>query len=62
MTHQDRRLLRHLLAAVAVKMAVLAGLWWCFVDGARMPDDADRMPQRTAAHLAADAVTPGVNR
>lgn len=34
MTHDDRRLVRHLSLAVAVKLAVLAALYWLFVHGA----------------------------
>lgn len=34
MTHDDRRLVRHLSLAVAVKLAVLATLYWLFVHGA----------------------------
>lgn len=52
----DRRLLRHLTAAVLIKLAVLVALWWAFVRDARVPVD----PAAAACHLAAgrEAGTP----
>jgi 4-amino-4-deoxy-L-arabinose transferase-like glycosyltransferase len=49
MTRQDRRLVRHLAIAVALKLAVLAALWWAFVRDERVSVDA----AATAAHLGA---------
>jgi hypothetical protein len=44
-------LLRHLVIAVALKLAVLAGLWWAFVRDERVGIDVER----AAAHLGAPA-------
>lgn len=43
MSPSDRRLLRHLLIAVLVKLVVLAGLWWMFVRDARISVDTERV-------------------
>lgn len=51
MTRDERRLLRHLVIAVLVKLAVLVVLWALFVRGAAVHAGSDR----TAAHLAAPA-------
>lgn len=54
MHRDDSRLLRHLGIAVAVKLAVLAALWWVFVrDG-----EVDAGSERTAAHLLAPMNPP----
>lgn len=42
-------LLRHLVIAVALKLAVLVGLWWAFVRDERVGIDVER----AAAHLGA---------
>lgn len=42
-------LVRHLVIAVALKLAVLAGLWWAFVRDERVVVDVER----AAAHLGA---------
>jgi len=55
MTHDERRLKRHLFIAVAVKLAVLAMLWWVFVRDAQVAADADQ----TAAHIGVTTPTPG---
>ncbi len=36
------RLVRHLAIAVALKLVVLAGLWWAFVRDERVGVDVDR--------------------
>ena len=54
MSPSDRRLLRHLAVAVAVKLALLAVLWWAFVREQRVPVDGEA----AAAHLAT-ATQPG---
>jgi len=56
MNHDERRLTRHLFIAVAVKLAVLALLWWVFVRDAQVPTDADQ----TAAHIGVAIPPPGV--
>ena len=57
MNRADTRLMRHLAIAVAVKLLVLAGLWWAFVHG--RPDAPGS--EQTADHLAAppSLATPG---
>lgn len=42
-------LLRHLVIAIALKLAVLAGIWWVFVRGEQVGIDVER----AAAHLGA---------
>lgn len=56
MTHDERRLMRHLFIAVAVKLALLALLWWAFVRDAPVVTDADQ----TAAHIGVTTPRPGV--
>ncbi len=51
--HADARLLRHLVLAVAVKLAVLVLLWWGFVRDTRVPVDVDT----AARHIGAAAPT-----
>jgi hypothetical protein len=55
MTCDERRLVRHLVIAVTVKLALLAALWWLFVRDARVHVDADQ----TAAQLGAPPSTSG---
>lgn len=42
MTLTDRRLLRHLSIAIAVKLVVLVLLWWFFVRDQHVSVDADQ--------------------
>ncbi len=64
MNRAERQLLRHVMAAVAIKLIALAALWHFFVRGAQVPVDAGR----TAVHLgelglaAAPAPTPGASK
>ncbi|WP_167366696.1 MULTISPECIES: cytochrome oxidase putative small subunit CydP [Cupriavidus] len=58
MTPNDRRLLRHLLLAVAVKIAVLALLWWCFVADQRVAVDARRAADRLGPPPTAQGAQP----
>jgi hypothetical protein len=58
MTPDERRLTRHLVLAVAVKLALLAGLWWAFVGDFRVAVDADT----AAAQLGSTPPTPGAPR
>ncbi|EWS55471.1 MULTISPECIES: cytochrome oxidase putative small subunit CydP [unclassified Methylibium] len=57
MNRDDSRLLRHLTTAVAVKLAVLAVLWWTFV----RDSSVDAGSEQTAAHLVAPT-TPSATR
>ena len=54
MTRDEQRLVRHLVMAVTVKLAVLAALWWWFVREVQVPVDADR----TAAQIGAQGSSP----
>ncbi len=45
MTPPDRRLLRHLVTAVLVKLLVLVALWWTFIRDAQVTVDTDRISQ-----------------
>ena len=56
MVLDERRLIRHLVTAVAVKVVVLALLWWVFVRDAQVPADAEQ----TAVHLGVTAPPSGV--
>lgn len=47
MNLSDRRLLKHLGWAVALKLVVLTALWWAFIREARVPVDSER----AALHL-----------
>lgn len=47
MSPVDRRLLRHLALAVALKLVALAALWWCFGRPTATCGDAD--PARVQA-------------
>jgi len=42
MTPNDRRLLRHLTIAIAIKLVVLVLLWWLFVRDQQVSVDADQ--------------------
>ena len=55
MTPDERRLVRHLVTAVLVKLAVLVGLWWGFVRDQRVEAGA----AQTAAHIGAITPVPG---
>lgn len=55
MHHRDRRLLRHLGLAVAIKLVLLALLWWAFVRDHRVHVD----PGRIEALLGPTMPSPG---
>jgi len=58
MNRGDQRLVRHLAMAVAVKLALLAALWWLFVREASIPLTAEA----TAAHIARPTSPQGGRR
>ncbi|MFT7774077.1 cytochrome oxidase putative small subunit CydP [Roseateles sp.] len=58
MTHDERRLVRHMVWVAVIKLLVLTGLWWGFVRGQRVSPDADA----TAQHLAVPAPDKGGSR
>ena len=55
MTVADSHLKRHLATAVAVKLVLLAVLWWFFVRDVHVAIDTDQ----TAAHVAGTPPGPG---
>ena len=57
MISEDRRLLRHLVIAMGVKIAILALLWWVFVRDHRVPVDAGQAAVRMGV-AAPGAGTP----
>ena len=58
MTHDERRLVRHLATAVVVKLILLTALWWLFVHDARVAVDAEQ----AAAQLGTPVSPPGGTR
>ncbi len=52
--HSDRRLVRHLGALVALKLAALTLLWWLFFRHPPVAPDAAAM----ASHLTASSAFP----
>ncbi|MEO8546559.1 MAG: cytochrome oxidase putative small subunit CydP [Burkholderiaceae bacterium] len=46
MTHDDHRLLRHLVIAVVVKLLILGALWWFFFRDSRVTVDAESSAQQ----------------
>jgi hypothetical protein len=51
-------LLRHLVLAVLLKLAVLMGLWWVFVREQRVPVDTDSTAAQLELQAATTAPTP----
>lgn len=58
MTPADRRLLRHLITAVVIKLVVLTALWWLFIRDARVAVDTDRIGQ----HLGGVVSSQGASK
>ncbi|HEY0843888.1 MAG TPA: hypothetical protein VGE12_00870 [Noviherbaspirillum sp.] len=58
MSPTDRRLLRHLVTAVLVKLLVLTALWWTFVRDARVSVDTERV----AAQVSSAASSEGMQK
>jgi len=52
-------LLRHLAAAVLLKLVVLTALWWVFVRDDRVDVDAERAAAHVGAGAAVAPATPG---
>ncbi len=46
MTPNDKRLLRHLIIAVLIKLVVLTALWWLFIRDARVSVDSERVADK----------------
>ena len=55
MKFDDRRLVRHLAIAVALKLVVLCVLWWAFVRDVRVNTDAEQ----TAEHIGVEMAPQG---
>jgi hypothetical protein len=53
MNHDEQRLLRHLVIAVTVKLALLTALWWLFVRDDRLHVDADQTAAQMGVHTGA---------
>ena len=49
MTRNEQRLWPQLTIAVAVKLALLAALWWCWVRDASVRVDAEQVAAQMAA-------------
>ncbi|MCZ4312195.1 hypothetical protein O4H66_02155 [Comamonadaceae bacterium G21597-S1] len=58
MTHDERRLLRHLVIAVTVKLVVLTALWWVFVRDNHVQVDAEQSAQQLGITPAAPGAQP----
>jgi len=58
MNPSDRRLLRHLMLAIGVKLMLLAALWWWFVRDARVAVDADLTSRRLMDLTSVQHVEP----
>ena len=46
MTISDKRLRRHLLTAVLIKLIVLTVLWWLFIEDSRVSVDPNTISDR----------------
>ncbi len=57
---QDR-LVRHLVIAVALKLAVLTALWWAFVRDERVGVDVDRAAAHLGVSVDANARPPATS-
>ncbi|MEY8876547.1 MAG: cytochrome oxidase putative small subunit CydP [Leptothrix sp. (in: b-proteobacteria)] len=64
MSRDENRLLRHLITAVVIKLAVLTLLWWAFVRDDRPAVDAEQAAQHLGSHEPTRAVgtNPGEPR
>jgi hypothetical protein len=60
MTRDEQRLLRHLVIAVTVKLALLTALWWLFVRDDRVHVDADQTAAQMGAHIGAHMGNPSL--
>ena len=58
MTHDERRLLRHLVFAVVVKLVILIALWWVFVRDQHVQVDAESSAQQLGITPAAPGAQP----
>ena len=59
MTPADRRLLRHLIIAVLIKILVLTALWWMFVRDERIDVDGDGVADRISGAVTSQVSSQG---
>jgi hypothetical protein len=55
----DRRLPRHLAFAIAVKLLLLAGMWWFLVRDLGVDADTEQTAEHLLAPTAANATASG---
>ena len=59
MPPDDRRLLRHLVTAVSVKLLALAMLWWLFFHDPHPTHALEDAAANTSAHILGTPPRPG---
>ena len=52
MNKPDKRLLRHLVIAVLIKLVLLTALWWLFIRDAHVSVDEDAIGARLGAPIS----------
>ncbi len=57
MTPNDKRLLRHLIIAVLIKLVVLTTLWWLFIRDARVSVDSERVADKISGATSSQGAT-----
>jgi hypothetical protein len=57
MTPNDKRLLRHLIIAVLIKLVVLTALWWLFIRDARVSVDSERVADKISGATSSQGAT-----
>lgn len=57
MTISDKRLLRHLLTAVLIKLVLLSVLWWLFIRDAHVSVDANVVGNRFGVPTSAQGAS-----
>jgi len=50
MNQRDRRLRKEILVIVAIKLILIAGLWWCFIRDARVTVDSAAAARHLGNH------------
>lgn len=58
MTRDEKRLVRHLVIAVALKLALLAALWWLFVRDARVSVSLEQVAPAVVASSLSQGARP----
>ncbi|AHL34452.1 membrane protein [Pseudomonas brassicacearum] len=57
MTISDKRLRRHLLTAVLIKLVVLTVLWWLFIKDSRVSVDSNTISDRFGGPTSAQGAS-----